>query len=408
MTEAAKKLSLVTFSLLLCLIVGELGIRFIGHYDADGNFYVRYRRLRPYHPQITATKETIAQKLYAPSITLIYDSLLGWRPKPGSKSGNGLLNYNSVGIRSAPSEYSLLPRKDIVRIAIFGDSFTHGDEVPFEQTWGHYLENALKKNGVAAEVINFGGPGYGMDQAFLRWREFGYKFSPDMVILGLQMENVKRNVNLIWPMYGRAHLPFSKPRFLLNGEHLELVNVPTVPPEKLPELMGSLENWHLAKYEHFFTPEDYKVRPWHTSKFLCLAAEILFEGVYAAERKNRFFYDLSQEPARLTVQIIREFKRSVDNYKRKFLIVHLPTRYHLDELLIGEKLIYSNLLTRIAEMNPVVDPAIDLLREAKQSSVQTVFVRGGHYTGRGNEIVAGVIAKEILSKHKQNRLALKH
>ncbi len=88
-----------------------------------------------------------------------------------------------------------------MRIAIFGDSFAFGAQVPFEHTWGYYLENNLKEAGLNAEVLNFGVGGYGIDQAFRRWEKEGKAFSPHVVLCGFQPENVKRNVNLIRPIY---------------------------------------------------------------------------------------------------------------------------------------------------------------------------------------------------------------
>ena len=45
-----------------------------------------------------------------------------------------------------------------------------------------YLQHKLKDAGIRAEVLNFGVGAYGMDQAYLRWREQGKNFAPDIVI----------------------------------------------------------------------------------------------------------------------------------------------------------------------------------------------------------------------------------
>ena len=57
-------------------------------------------------------------------------------------------------------------------------------------------EMCIRDSGKATEIINLGVSGYGMDQAFLRWQKLGKKFKPDLVIFGLQMENVRRKALL--------------------------------------------------------------------------------------------------------------------------------------------------------------------------------------------------------------------
>jgi hypothetical protein len=394
MRNAAKNLALTIGSLLVFLLIAEWATRSLGSYDADGNFTVRHRTLRPYRLPVAATKETV-ESLSSPFARTIYDPVLGWAPKPNGESADGLVRYNSLGIRSAPAEYSTRPRKGVVRIALFGDSFTHGDDVPFEQTWGYYLEQGLKRAGLAAEVMNFGVGGYGMDQAFLRWREFGYKFSPDLVLFGLQMENVKRNVNILRPLYsGTADLPFSKPRFAFSGERLELINSPALPPEELPEVMKNISAWPLLRYERFFEAENFRRRPWHASKFLSLAEKLLFHAAPFHRRADSLFYDPSTEPARLTLQIIREFQQSVESHHGRFLIVHLPLTRAMKILLEGGSLPYAALLKRIEENQPVIHSERELMPEAIQS-LSALMRTQGHYRARGNELVARAIAEYL-------------
>lgn len=397
MRRPLANVSLSVGFLLISFIIFEIGIRSVGSYDEDGNFTVFNKSLRPHRPRVAAIREKISH-LSSPFTVVTYDPVLGWSPRPDRVSGNGLYRYNSLGLRSAPSEYSPSAPIDTVRIAIFGDSFTHGDEVPFEQTWGHHLENKLRQNGLSAEVINFGVAGYGMDQAFLRWRAVGHTFSPDVVIFGLQMENVKRNVNLLRPVYLReTSLPFSKPRFLLTTNGLQLINSPPLPPEKLPDVLNDIGGWDLAEYEHFGEPDDYLARAWHLSKSFSLCFDIVHAAAKSFGTNDRSFYDLSKEPARLALKIIEEFKHSVEGYNKKFLVVHLPNRSHLRNLLARKELTYSQLLAKIAENNDLIRPEFDLLREAQRSSPDTLFENGGHYTANANALVADVIVRSFLS-----------
>jgi hypothetical protein len=397
MKNATKNLSWVIGSLLTGLFIAELAIRSLGSYNPDGNFMIFNRTLRPIRPPVASVKRKV-EGLSSPAARTLYDPVLGWAPKPNGNSANGLYRYNSAGIRSAPSEYSPRPQKGVLRIALFGDSFTHGDEVSFEETWGFYLERELKTAGITAEVINFGVGGYGMDQAFLRWREFGYQFAPDLVIFGLQMENVRRNVNIIRPLYlATTGLPFSKPRFVFSGDRLELINSPPLPPDKLPGVIEEIAAWPLLKYDPFIRLENYRSRSWHASKFLSLAVDVVSYTPPSSRRADSLFYDLSQEPARLTLRILQDFKESVENHRSKFLMVHLPSSDALRNLLAGKTLPYARLLQRIEENHRVIHPEGRLSQEAKKS-LAGLLREGGHYGARGNEVVALAIAEYLATR----------
>jgi len=195
-------------------------VRFNGRFDEDGNFFVGNFRCYPYRMPLRSWEGKINGYLAVKDTSsFCYDPVLGWAPRPESKSEDGLYAYNEDAIRTASCESVVfkLPKKGVLRIAIFGDSFTRGDDVTFENTWGYFLEENLRKTGINAEVLNFGVGGYGIDQSFLRWKRTGWRYHPHIVILGLQLENIKRNVNLMRPVYGPATgIPFSKSRFVLE------------------------------------------------------------------------------------------------------------------------------------------------------------------------------------------------
>lgn len=389
-------------TILICFIFGEIGIRLIGFYDRDGNFFVFSRNLKPLRLPIKTTKEKFENNLFSPSSCIMHDSFLGWMPRPNSISSNELYKYNSFGVRSAPAEYLINPKKNMLRIAIFGNSFTHGDEVKFENTWGYYLENNLKKTGIDTEVLNFGVGGYGIDQAFLRWKKLGRKFSPNILILGFNLESVRRNVNIIRAIYYlKTGVPFSKPRFIIEGNHLKLINVPTLLPEKMIEVMENIQKWDLVKYEYFFNPKDYQSQILLKSKLISFIFSFISVNRFNYQKKERRFYSLKEEPAQLTIEIIHAFKKNVESKGIKFYIVHLPRRSDLINYLRKEKFIYSEFLKKIKENTCAILPENDMNKEAKNSSIDILFEKGGHYSQRANEIVAGAIAKFIMEEDVQ-------
>jgi hypothetical protein len=391
-----KRETRITILLIFCSILVSFGIleiviRYFGTYDANGNFLFADRPLKPYQLPVTTTKELIDEYLSSASSRLMYDPDLGWVPRPNSQSRNELYHYNSMGIRSAPSEYSITPQQGVLRIALFGDSYTHGDDVTFENSWGYYLENNLRENGIQAEVINFGVSGYGMDQAFLRWRKLGQKYSPDIVILGFDAENVNRNVNLVRVIYKpKTGLPLSKPRFIFDKEGLQVINVPAILPENIVGVVQNIKTWELARHEYFFKPEDYQDSIWLKSRLIAFVLSL-----NSAQGTDWQLYSLEEEPAQLSVKIIQEFKKEVEAEGHRFFVVHLPRHSHAATLLSGEALDYAALLEEIANNATVIYPEHKLLEEAKGSSLEALYK--GHYSPRGNKVIADVISEFLVS-----------
>jgi len=100
---------------------------------------------------------------------------------------------NSMGIRS-DREYAFEKPPGTLRIIGLGDSFTQGYEVNVEDTYLYRLEKMLKELGYSVEVINFGVSGYGNAEELIMLKEFGFRFDPDVVILGYFQNDLDDNV----------------------------------------------------------------------------------------------------------------------------------------------------------------------------------------------------------------------
>jgi len=331
----------------------------------------------------------------------MYDPYLGWKPKPNTRWPEGFSAYNSLCIRAdpdAPVEYSLSPQNEMLRIVIIGDSFTDGDDVPFKDTWGYFLEKKLAEDGIKAEVLNLGVGSYGMDQAFLRWQRLGRDLNPDIVIMGLQMENTQRNVNLLKPVLQvNTGLSFSKARYILREDGLELINSPTLPPAKIPGILENMENWDLKTHEQFWVPENFQDRIWLKSKLIALVME-----VFSPVEIDPFFYDISKEPARLTLRIIKKFKKEIKACQSCFLTVHMPITIDFIYAYLNREPVCSDMLAEIETDTEVIRTQDALLEEARQSSFFSLFMPHGHYSARGNEVIAKTIAQHISGNLRPN------
>lgn len=384
-------------SLFLVFLACESIIRLIGRQDSDGNFFLFSRKLRPFRYPVEAVKQQIAKYNSTFSNYLMYDPDLGWAPRPQSVSNNGLYFYNADSIREDSCDFpiSKKPQNGVLRIALFGDSFTHCDDILFKDSWGNYLQEDLQKAGLNAEVINFGVSGYGIDQAYLRWKKQGYEYSPHIVILGLATEDILRNVNVLRPLFPPAWgegIPFSKPRFILVKGKLQLVNVPALIPEKVPAVLRDLASWNLSKYEYWVNHEGFQDKFWFKSKFICL----LRDTIHSAKNDNLgrgHFFKLDTEPVKLSLAIIDEFARDVASHGALFYIVYLPDISALFNISHGVAPEEGEILDALVRKYPVILPSNELLIKAREASFNPITVR--HYHPFENQLIASNISASI-------------
>lgn len=156
-----------------------------------------------------------------------YHPRLGWVLKKNAASAlekNGWkipVTTNSLGLRGAREYFKAKPAGKI-RIYAAGDSFTFGYGVRDGETFPQWMETLDSRY----EVMNMGVPGYGTDQIQLFADDFGYAYSPDIVLFVIYPED-----------FWRATRAFNdagngKPYYKLSQDgRLQLMHVP-VPREK--------------------------------------------------------------------------------------------------------------------------------------------------------------------------------
>jgi hypothetical protein len=334
---------------------------------------------------------------------VIDDPLLGWTIGPNRTNAEGMYLSNSAGIRSRPNEYPLSPPEGVLRIELFGDSFTHGDEEPFDKTWGKFLEDDLIESGISVEVLNFGVPGYGVGQAYLRWKFVGRKYSPKIVVFGFQPENIKRTVNIFRSLYSRnTWLVFSKPRFFINDEYeLELLNSPVIPPEKVGDILEDLSQSPLAEYEYWYVPANYQKSLWLKSRFLALLHTFFNE--YKPKPGGRYdhqpglhYWDPEGEPMQVSLEILKKFAREARANGEIPIVLHIPKKNDLKYLEKGTIPAHYQVLAELEESGiMVVDPATEMKGKSR-------LYKHSHYSSRGGRIVARVLADAIIELIKKD------
>jgi hypothetical protein len=121
------------------------------------------------------------------------DPVLGAAHIPGARGhyrieGESWIQINSDGMRGP--EVSLQKPAGTYRIALLGDSYIEGVQVPFEKTVGEVIARRLSElRGSPVQVLNFGVGGYSSAQELLTLQHKVWKYSPDLILLAVTTGN---------------------------------------------------------------------------------------------------------------------------------------------------------------------------------------------------------------------------
>jgi len=416
-----QKFYLLISTIFLLFLLLEVSLTFIVTEDLDGNLSLNYIHLKPFQIPIIETEKKIetlisdklpdsllvnyksknfTRKYF--NIRLIPDSLLGWAPNPIFKSSDGLYVYNRNGIRTR-NILDEIPPKNKLRIAIFGDSYSHGDEVAFENTIGNYLEELLNQSKINAEVINFAISGYGIDQAFLRWKLIDEQFNPDIVILGVQFENAKRNINLLRPFYYfTTEIPYSKPRFLLEGNALQFLPNPILDIKNTVDIIKNFDSWQYSHFEGFYSNQNYHPNFLFYSKTFSLFSSTISQLVGEIN-----YYKSSSESFKVTYKLFEKFQKDVKDKGEVFIPVHLPVKNDFDflsqkflSIVYNQQFIYDELFDALRKKANFVETYDTLENWGKTKDMNQLFMKR-HYSPTANKVIANQIFEFIQNEHPQ-------
>lgn len=367
-------MNLVT--VVLILVTGEIVVRAAVYdyfqFKAVGKNLV----LKPKSWEATQARyrKLLDQTQRTPSL-LVHDDVLGWTVGLNSRGADGLYWSGPEGLR-VPHEGAVIPRQTRqVDIAVVGDSYTFGDEVRYEDTYGHFLDQML---GSGFRVLNFGVPGYGLDQMFLRYQKDVRKWKPKIVILGFIDHDLERTL-WVYPFLGNHEwdLPFAKPRFIVREDELLHINPSPLPPGEI-FAKSSVSELPMIEYQAGYKEDDWIERFYHVSYLVQL---------FTSRFSPWSVHSDHSEEALLSVNasILRAFVQAVQQDGATPLVVFFPGRREFQEPGSRGKQVLER--TGLAYVDPTgclveVDPA-------------ELMLSGRHYSPQGNAAVAKCVYKTL-------------
>ena len=160
----------------------------------------------------------------------IIDRELGWTIGSNRQSRDGLYFSSFEGIRSEKPNVRFSAQTPRFRVALIGDSNVFSLEVPFEESWSHFLQRQL---GNDVQILNFGVDGYAIDQMYLRYKRDVRPWNADVVVIGFIEHNLLRSL-AVYPFASFGWPGFMvKPRFTANSGQLTLLNLPLPSPAEI-------------------------------------------------------------------------------------------------------------------------------------------------------------------------------
>jgi hypothetical protein len=304
--------------LAITLVLLEVALRIFTRSGTLGGF-----PLCPIDPAapIRAARDIDFSKTY-----LVFDAELGWVVGPSRRSLNGLYESTRDGARRVSATDEPEPGKPSFALS-FGDSFTHGDDVPGEGTWQHAAAATFGR-----AIADFGVPGYGVDQALLRYRRIAPRYPSEIVLIGLMADNIGRHLNRYRPFLSpEESVFFAKPRFQLEGERLRLVPQPfaTLDEYFAPDFAAKIAP--LAAGDPAYEPAWYRPSALDALRTLRVARTVTAMRVARSPRWRALYAD--PRAVYLTVAIVRDFAKAVEADHRRAVVVFFPDRTFLEDAL---------------------------------------------------------------------------
>lgn len=336
--------------------------------------------------------KSIRTLLRSPEGMLQLDSTLGWRYRSGYRSATD--GISAQGVRGE-REYSATPSDSSLRLSIFGDSFTYGNEVANSEAWTFRLE----ENRRDLEVLNYGVGGYGMDQAYLRFMLEGPRLPPHIAVIAFTTDDIRRNVNVYRRFLSGREIALFKPHFDLQPDGTLVLHGTPAPTaaayRHFADVPGDVRL--VGAHDYWYDPRVYE-NPLHDLSASFRLGNYLWARVYRryldADRMwDKDTLNVRSKAFHVQTAIFRAFVKSADSMGVKPIVLFLPDRSSVERRLAGGTTMYGPLVQWAKAQSVDYLDAVDAFRAAPDPQrLPQWFAPGGHYSPTGNAIIAEWLA----------------
>ncbi len=301
----------------LAFAAAEGSVRLLAGAGPDGPELFGQALLPRSWSAVVARHEAILARARERGAFFVADPQLGWSVGASRQSESGLYRSSAEGLRSAEVGVTQRGGPPLPRIALVGDSYTFCEENAFDDCWGTHLDRALAPG---AQVLNFGVPGYGVDQIYLRYLRDVRPWRPELVLFGVFPHDLERTLTIYnfisFPSWG---FPFAKPRFTLEDGVLRN-RLPEVPAPEAIVRHASIFELPLLELDAGFAPHEWRWRPLYAS-WLVRALVSRIRPAWTPPPAVS-----AEARAALNGALLEAFLRSADEDGTQAALVYFPTR----------------------------------------------------------------------------------
>ena len=375
------RLTAASLGILLALLLAELALRLGGS-----------SAVRAWRPQLASRlplslDSRAVDDLAARRSILMLDPDLGWVTTPGRRAENAGWHqqHNRAGLR-ADAEYTPTPRAGMRRFAAYGDSFTYCTDVNLSECWTQRLAELL----LNTEVLNFGVPGYGSDQAWLRYQHKGASWQPCAVLIGHYVGSGERVINRFRPFAAPGMGSLPKPRYLRDGDHLVLLPSPVTHPDELKDPAWVEAN--LGPHDAWYFPGVFVANPFDGLELVTLIRTASYQA--ARQRVADSLDRPGSEALAVLAAVLAGFAEQVRADGATPVVLILPGDAEIAIARDGRARSYTPLLEALEQRAiPTID-LVDVLGEQARLHRLAELIQG-HYRPLGNSVVAHTLADTL-------------
>jgi hypothetical protein len=309
-----------------------------------------------------------------------YDPDLGWVSEPNAylpdMYGPGVyLRTNAQGFRGNQTTDAVVPHGKL-RVVCSGDSFTLGFGVDDEHTWCHLLSSLDPR----LETVNMGQGGYGVDQAYLRYKRDAAHIEHQVHLLAFITHDFYR-------MQSNFFLGYPKPMLDLENGALAVKNAPAPKREWVRWIEQRIVFLKRLQIARLLDQIYRKMRP---------------SAPASARLSQRAKNEKTREVLR---EIFADLKRIAEQRSTQLVLVYLPTP---GELKSGAPKDWREFLEDATKTLGI--PLINLFddfRSGPYGDIDNLFTKKGqgpyphsgvHYSVAGNERVASRIYNDLITR----------
>ena len=258
-----------------------------------------------------------------------------------------------------------MPQPNKTRIIALGDSYVFGTDLAAADNFSAIL-NAHYPN---VEALNMGIPGYGIDQAVLKYEHYGQVLAPQLIVFGIYLTDYERS------SVGFTFAP--KPRFELRDNTLVLAQAELPAPEQVRKETA-------ARLQH--------------QSYLVAALGNLGRKVRQTNQADNEYFDHTDELVGAILQ------RLVSNLsaQQRLLIVHIPAAEIYAEPSKYRQQLHRRLLAIYQRLNlEYIDLAAEFRSQLPPGAVlEQYYVKRsngsiGHMNRAAHEEIARLIADRL-------------